>query len=114
MPYISQIKFQIKTITSSEISQLSVTYGVIGEFTTGDGVKRPVCQRVFSREKNSNSSARRKTVFFTRISSRNICIFLWKVNEMTLAGYFPLKVNKNLGLQNDAEPTLWNKSLEKR
>ena len=23
---------------------------------------------------------------------------------MTLVGYFPLKVNKNLGLQNDAEP----------
>ena len=31
------------------------------------------------------------------------CIFLGKVNEMTLVGYFPLKVNKNLGLQNDAE-----------
>ena len=42
------------------------------------------------------------------------CIFLGKVNEMTLVGYFPLKVNKNLGLQNDAEPTLWKKSLEKR
>ena len=36
---------------SSEISQLSVTYGVIGDFTTGDGVKRPVRQRVFSGEK---------------------------------------------------------------
>ena len=33
---------------------------------------------------------------------------------MTLVGYFPLKVNKNLGLQNDAEPTLWKKSFEKR
>ena len=33
---------------------------------------------------------------------------------MTLVGYFPLKVNRNLGLQNDAEPTLWKKSLEKR
>ena len=33
---------------------------------------------------------------------------------MTLAGYFPLKVDKNLELQNDAEPTLWKKSLEKR
>ena len=42
------------------------------------------------------------------------CIFLGKVNEMTLVGYFPLKVNKNLGLQNDAEPTPWKKSLEKR
>ena len=51
MPYISRRKFQIKTITSLEISQLSVTYGVIGDFTTGDGVKRPVCQRVFSGEK---------------------------------------------------------------
>ena len=29
---------------------------------------------------------------------------------MTLVGYFPLKVNKNLGLQNDAEPTLWKKN----
>ena len=63
----SRRKFQIKTITSSEISQLSVTYGVIGDFTTGDGVKRPVRQRVFPREKISNSSARRKTFFFTRM-----------------------------------------------
>ena len=52
MPYISRRKFQIKTITSSEISQLSVTYGVIGDFTTGDGVKRLVCQRVFLGEKS--------------------------------------------------------------
>ena len=102
MPYISRRQFQIKTITSSEISHLSVIYGVIGDFTTGGGV----CQRVFSREKNSNLRARRKLIFFTRISSRNICIFLWKVNEMTSAGYLPLKVNKNLGLQKDAEPTL--------
>ena len=86
-----------------------MTYGVIGDFTTGDGVKRPVRQRVFPREKNSNPSARRKTFFFSLE-----CIFLRKVNEMTLVGYFPLKVNKNLGLQNDAEPTLWKKSLEKR
>ena len=33
---------------------------------------------------------------------------------MTSAGYLPLKVNKTLGLQKDAEPTLWKKSLEKR
>ena len=65
MPYISRRQFQIKTITSSEISQLSVTYGVIGDFTAGGGVKRPVCQRVFSREKNSNLRARRKTYFFS-------------------------------------------------
>ena len=103
MPYISRRKFQVKTITSSEISQLSVTYGVIGDFTTGDGVKRPVRQRVFPWEKNSNPSARRKTFFSLE------CIFLGKVNEMTLVGYFPLKVNKTLGLQNDAEPTLWKK-----
>ena len=63
----SRRKFQIKTITSSEISQLSVTYGVIGDFTTGDSVKRPVRQRVFPRKKNSNPSARRKTFFSTRM-----------------------------------------------
>ena len=61
----------------------------------------------FHGKKNSNPSARRKTFFSLE------CIFLGKVNEMTLVGYFPLKVNKNLGLQNDAEPTLWKKSLEK-
>ena len=60
----SRRKFQIKTIMSLEISHLSVTYGVIGDFTTGHGVKRPVRQRVFPREKNSNPSARRKTFFF--------------------------------------------------
>ena len=63
----SRRKFQINTITSSEISQHSVTYGVIGDFTTGDGVKRPVRQLLFPREKNSNPSARRKTFFFTRM-----------------------------------------------
>ena len=40
-----------------------MTYGVIGDFTTGDGVERPVRQRVFSREKNSNPGARRQTFF---------------------------------------------------
>ena len=85
-----------------------MTYGVIGDFTTGDGVNRPVRQRVFPREKNANPSARRKTFFSLE------CIILGKVNEMTLVGYFPLKVDKNLGLQNDAEPTLWKKFLEKR
>ena len=105
----SRRKFQIKTITSSEISQLRVTYGVIGDFTTGDGVKRPVRQRVFPREKKFKPQCSSKNFFFSLE-----CIFLGKVNEMTLVGYFPLKVNKNLGLQNDAEPTLWKKSLEKR
>ena len=45
----------------------SVLLRVIGDFTTGDGVKRPVRQRVFPREKNSNPSARRKLFFFTRM-----------------------------------------------
>ena len=65
----SRRKFQIKTITSlnRQILQLSVTYGVIGDFTTGDGVKRPVRQRMFPGETNSNPSARRKTFFFTRM-----------------------------------------------
>ena len=63
-----------KTITSSEISPLSVTYGVIGDFTTGDGVKRPVCQRVFSRGKNSNLRARRKTFFHQNLISEDMHI----------------------------------------
>jgi len=67
-----------------------------------------------SREKNLKPSVRQKLYFFSRNFARNIYIFIfvWIIDEMTFSGYFSFGVNKNLRLQNHAEPTVAKKSLQ--
>ena len=49
--------------------------------------------------------------FFSQKDIYNF-IFVWIVDEITFSGYFSFRVNKNLWLQNHAEPTLGKKSLQ--